>query len=122
LFRNKIRTTGIANRMTTLVPSPQWSNGSSAVLTSHDHSCVLRLDAERSNVNGGRRICGLVVLRLGRRDLSILGHTEMRTLGDSVVECWASAASFGSTCTVAFSTSRARTDRCVIRSYVSSTG
>jgi hypothetical protein len=46
-----IRTTGVANCVTTLVSSPQWSNGSSTILTSHDDCGVLRLDAQRSNVD-----------------------------------------------------------------------
>jgi hypothetical protein len=50
LFRR--RTTSIANRMATLVSSPQRGNGGSTVLTCNNNGCVLLLDVEGSNVNG----------------------------------------------------------------------
>lgn len=108
-----VETASITYSMPALIPPPEWRCRGPAVLTGYDNRGVLVLDLQSRNVDRSRGVVHplIALLASGTATLTLLLGVELRRLRDSVVVGGASTTSFGTACTIALSTTRARAGR-----------
>lgn len=103
-------TASVANGVPSLVTSPQWRNGSAAVLACYDH----RLLHPSWHL-------GALAIRLVVRPIAGLAEGDLGGFCDAVVICWAAVATFVTASTIAAATTRTSACRDIGRHVGSAT-